>query len=179
MLNRGFVVRVGLAVACGFLSHLLNWGWLCSATSEAILRFSSFLGFATQRLAFDTIAVQGRDFQFEASCTFIDVVVGSLPLVWNGKSRLSRNLVCIAATSGALLLFNIVRLETGQILCAFGVPWVMADSILGGVSYFAVWLVLMDRYKKNFSINQRSLADNETIATGGAASCCLESAARR
>jgi hypothetical protein len=34
------------------------------------------------------------------------------------------------------------------------VPWVMADSILGGVSYFAVWLVLIDRYNKNFSIDQ-------------------------
>lgn len=164
MPNRSFLVRVGLAIAFGFLSHLFDWGWLCAATSEAIIRASSFLGFASHRLTFDTIAVQGRYFQFETSCTFIDVVVGSLPLVWRGKSTLSRNLTCIATTSGALFLFNIVRLETGQILCAFGAPWVMADSILGGVSYFAVWLVLIDRYNKNLSIDRSCVAGDDTIA---------------
>jgi hypothetical protein len=154
MPQSGFLTRVGLAVAIGLLSHLSNWGWLCSATSEVILRISSFLGFASHRLTFDMIAIQGRYFQFETSCTFIDVVFGSLPLIWSGKSSLSKNLLCIATTAGALFIFNIVRLELGQILCAFGAPWVMADSILGGVSYFLVWLVLIDRYNKNFSIDQ-------------------------
>jgi hypothetical protein len=161
MPNPSFLVRVGVAVALGFLSHLLDWGWLCGATSEAILRTSSFLGFASHRLTFDTITIQGRYFQFEASCTFIDVVVGSLPLVWSGKSTLSKNLLCIAATSGALFLFNIVRLEIGQILYAFGAAWVIADSILGGVSYFAVWLVLINRYNKNSSIGQSRVAGED------------------
>lgn len=167
MPQRRLLVRLGLAVTLGFLSHLVDWGWLCFATSEAILWISASLGLTAHRLTFDTIAVQGRYFQFGTSCTFIDVVVGSVPLIWRGTSTLSRNLLLVATTSGALLLVNIIRLQIAQILCALGAPWVVADSIFGGFSYFAVWLALVDRYSRNFAIDQRWIAGNDLIAAEG------------
>lgn len=153
-LRVSFLLRVSLAVAFAFFAHLFNWEWLRFATSEVILRASACLGLASRRVSFDTIAIQGSFFQFVTSCTFVDVVIGSLPLVWNDKAALSRNLLRLGTTAAALFLFNVVRLEIGQMLFIYGAPWVVADSILGGISYFAVWLVLTDPYRERSTARQ-------------------------
>jgi hypothetical protein len=145
-LSRSFLVRVGLAVAVAYIAHQFGWEWLRFATSEIILRFASRLGFETTRTSFDTISIQGTFFQFKISCTFIDVILGAIPLVWNGEKGLRRNLQRLAAMMVAMFNFNILRLAVSQLLYARGVPWPLADNVLGGVSYFVVWLVITDRY---------------------------------
>jgi hypothetical protein len=146
LLSRSILLRVGLAIAVAAVAHQFGWNWLRFATSEIILRLGSQFGFETARTSFDTIWVNGTFFQFVISCTFIDVVLGAIPLVWNGDKGLQRNLLCVVAMMGALFSFNILRLTASQLLYVGGVPWSLADGILGGVSYFAVWLVITNRY---------------------------------
>lgn len=144
--SRSFLLRVGLAIAVAAVAHQFGWNWLRFVTSEIILRFGSQFGFETARSSFDTIWVNGTLFQFAISCTFIDVVLGAIPLVWNGDKSLRRNLLCLVAMMGVLFSFNILRLTASQLLYVGGLPWPLADGVLGGVSYFAVWLVITHHY---------------------------------
>lgn len=140
--SREFLCRASLVALIVTSTHQLNWWWLRFVTSESTLRLSSLLGMQTQRISFDTVRIHGQIVSFVISCTFIDVIAGAVPLLWDFRkpliSECSRMLVC------AFVLFacNLVRLEIAQLLYAVGVPWTVADDILGGFAYFAVWLFI-------------------------------------
>jgi len=141
--GRAFVCRALLVALLVIVTHQFAWGWLRFLTSEAVLRLSASLGLGTQRVSADTIRVQGDLFRFVISCTFVDVVMGAIPLVWNLKKTISKNLLTVIALALSLFGFNVVRLEIGQLLYAYGAPWSVADDVLGGASYFAVWLLIV------------------------------------
>ncbi len=96
----------------------------------------------TLRVSFDTILVGGQATQFVIACTFVDVFMGSIPLLWNLKNSVFRNILLLLATATLLFGFNVVRLELAQVLHYRGVTWTVADEVLGGVAYFAVWLAI-------------------------------------
>ena len=144
--SRDFVLRVTLAVAVAAASHLLQWRWLRFATSEIIFRFASHFGFETARTSFDTVWINGTFFQFAISCTFIDVILGAIPLVWNDEKGWRTNLLRVCVMAAALFSFNILRLAVSQLLYANGLSWTVADGVLGSLSYFVVWLVITNRY---------------------------------
>ena len=125
------------------LSHQFQWEWLRFLTSEVVLRISAFLGMETQRLSFATIRVRGEVFCFVISCTFVDVFAGMIPLVWNLKKSMFRNLLMLNVFAVNLFAFNIFRLEIAHLLHASGVPWILVDDVLGGLAYFVIWFVVM------------------------------------
>jgi hypothetical protein len=53
-----------------------------------------------------------------------------------------RNILWLIATATVLFGFNLVRLEVAQVLYYQGVSWTVADEVLGGAAYFAVWLAI-------------------------------------
>lgn len=136
------IYRAGLVAIFAASAHQLQWEWLRFLTSEFVLRVSVYLGMPTTRVTFDTIQIQGERFQFLISCTFADVFIGCIPLVWRLDRSLIRNLARLVLAATALFAFNAVRLETGQVLYSHDVPWMVADGILGGFAYLAVWLVI-------------------------------------
>src|SRR5260370_17454172 len=79
-------------------------------TSECVLRISASLGLAASRVSFDTILVGGQAFQFVIACTFVDVFMGSIPLLWDLKKSVLRNILGLIATATVLFGFNVVRL---------------------------------------------------------------------
>jgi hypothetical protein len=141
-LSLEFLCRAGLVAIVVTLAHQLTWEWLRFFTSEVILSLSALLGMATARISFDTILVQGTYFHFVVSCTFVDVFAGCIALLWNLKKSALRNLGWLLALAPTLFAFNVARLEIAQILYARGVSWTLADEVLGGCAYFAVWLVI-------------------------------------
>lgn len=140
--SREFLCRAGLVAIFVVLAHLFRWEWLRFLTSEAILRISAALRMVTERVSPDTIRIDTGIFQFVTACTFVDVFMGSISLIWDLRKSLPRNLWRLAIAAAALFCFNVVRLEIGQILYSRGVPWTVADDIVGGLAYFAVWLVI-------------------------------------
>lgn len=94
----------------------------------------------TSRLSFDTILVGGQATQYVIACTFVDVFMGAIPLLWNLKNSLLKNILLLLATAALLFGFNVLRLEFAQVLYYRSVAWTVADDVLGGVAYFAVWL---------------------------------------
>src|ERR1700746_526005 len=144
-LRRDFVYRIVLVAIFVVFAHPLEWTWLRFLTSEAVLRMSSALGFSTARLSFDTIRVNGAIFQYIVACTLVDVVLGSIPLLWDLQRSIKANLVRVVGMAAAFLAFNIVRLEISQVLYRVGLTWTLADQVLGGVAYFTIWIALWNR----------------------------------
>jgi hypothetical protein len=138
----GLMGRALLVAILVTLSHQFEWEWLRFLTSEAVLRISAFLGMETQRLSVETVRVQGEVFCFVISCTFIDVMMGIIPLVWNLKKSVLSNLLTLNVFGVSLFAFNILRLETAHLLHTCGVPWIVVDNLLGGLAYFAVWIFI-------------------------------------
>jgi len=132
------------------LTHPFEWRWLRLLTAEAILRISPALGLATERVAFDTVRVQEHFCRFAISCTFADVFMGAIPLVWDVKKSVFGNLSTLAVAAVGLFVFNVLRLELGVFLFAHGSPRILADDILGGVAYFAVWMVILSVFGRNW-----------------------------
>jgi hypothetical protein len=136
------------------MTHQLGWGWLRFLTSEAILRFSASLGMSTGRVSYDTIRLHGELYRFVISCTFVDVFIGAIPLLWNLKKPLLGNLFTLILAAVALFGFNVVRLESGHVLHALGLPWTLADDVLGGFAYFAVWLFVWRQRSWELSVRE-------------------------
>lgn len=141
-LSRVFLFRVLLVAVFVGMTHQFRWDSLRFVTSEAILRLSALLGMATARTSFDTIRVQHAAFSFVVACTFVDVFMGSVPLIWDIHRSFLGNSSRLIAAAAILFIFNVVRLEIGQILYAHRMSWTFADQVLGGISYFLVWLVI-------------------------------------
>ena len=140
--TREFLFRACLVAVLVCTAHQFRWELLRFITSEAILHLSAFFGMATARVSFDTIWVQHAAFSFLVACTFADVIMGSIPLIWNNDKSLVVNSARLIAATTILFIFNVIRLEIGQILYSCGVSWTFADQVLGGISYFVVWLVI-------------------------------------
>lgn len=145
---RGFFCRTLLVAFVVSLTHQFAWGGLRYVTSETVLRLSEYAGLSAERLSTDTIRVQGNLFQFVISCTFVDVIMGMIPLVWALNKSVARNLLTVIPMAVGLFSFNVVRLQIGQLLYARGVPWLLADEVLGGIAYFAVWIFIVSFFSK-------------------------------
>jgi hypothetical protein len=141
-LSREFLCRAALVALLATMAHQFRWDWLRFLTSESVLRISSLLGMPGARVSFDTMFVNGQFVQFVIACTFVDVYLGSVPLLWDLKKTLLSNLSRLIVIAFIFFGFNVVRLEIAQILYAHGVSWDLADGVVGGFAYFAVWLFI-------------------------------------
>ena len=141
-LSREFLLRAALVPVFAALSHAFQWQWLRFITSQGILHLSSVFGISRVRVSPDTISGQGTLFHFVVACTFVDVFMGSIPLLWDRRKGLLGNLLRLLVAAVVLFCFNLIRLEISQIIYSLGVSWTFADEILGGVAYFAVWLAI-------------------------------------
>lgn len=140
--SRESLARASLVALCVLLTYQFSWRWLRFVTSVAVLHISASLGMAAARVSFDTIRIQGQLFRVEIACTFVDVFMGSIPLLWDVGKSLLRNVSRLLAVAVIFFGLNIVRLEVAQVLYSRGVSWTLADGVLGGFAYFAVWIFL-------------------------------------
>lgn len=141
-LSREFLCRIGLVAVFVAAAYQVPWEWLRFLTSESVLRISTLIGMPSERTSFDTIQVGSQLFQYAIPCTFVDVFAGSIPLLWDLRKSVARNIVWLMAAAAVLFAFNVVRLEFAQFLYYRGVSWIVADEVLGGIAYFAVWLAI-------------------------------------
>jgi hypothetical protein len=135
----GFALRLSLSGLLAGAAHQFQWVDLRFLVSQAIVDFSRLLGMRAERVAFDTVEVQGHMIQFVVACTFVELMLGIQPFLWHRNRRLWHNFMRIAVSIGALFGFNILRIEAAQILFDLGVPWVVAHDIPLGAIYFGIW----------------------------------------
>ena len=159
------LLRLGLCVLAVLVCYRLDWSWLSFITSEAVLRFVGWLGFAVERLSPRQIAWNGQRFEFGIACTFADVFCGALPLLWLRSAGVWRNAADIAAFAAGLFAFNLLRQATAALLFAAGAPWALTDAVIGGLGYFVVWTFLVRRLERDAAAPSRT---SRTAATPSA-----------
>ena len=139
----GLIRRLPLVLLAVLVCFQFDWNFLRYLTSEIALRFAELRGFHSVRLGPGLIAWGGAQFEFSISCIFADVFCGAAPLLWVSSLDLPRNLRNIAVFAIALLAFNLLRRCLTDLCFNHGVPWVVVDQLIGGMSYFAVWVCLV------------------------------------
>jgi hypothetical protein len=144
----GLLIRFLLvAVFVGF-SYLFRWEWLRYLTSEANLRLDLLAGIHLQRLSSDLVMWKGVLYRYENACTFVDVYFGSIPLLWDLRRSVARNLGFLGIVAVGYFAFNVFRLTVSDILFAVGLPWDLAHNVVSGITYFAVWVWVWSRLGK-------------------------------
>jgi exosortase/archaeosortase len=154
-LTTGLIIRIGLCAALVFLCHQFEWRLLRLLTAECILRMSNWLGIAMSRMSFDIIGWAGTQFQFVVACTQIDVFCGAVPLIWNLKIPVWRNLAKLATFFCCLFLFNVMRLELGFVLFAHGLSWFWGHEFVGGVALFVIFLWVLGQLRLVSSMREQ------------------------
>ncbi len=144
----GLLIRFALVAAFVAFSYLFRWEFLRYLTSEANLHLDLFAGIHLQRLSSDLVMWKGTLYRYENSCTFIDVFFGTIPLVWNLRLSILRNLGLLAVVAAGYFAFNVFRLTISDILFAIGLPWDLAHNVISGITYFAVWVWIWTRLDK-------------------------------
>jgi hypothetical protein len=142
---RQLAIRIGIAALAVLVCHLLPWHWLRYATSEGNIRLDKLAGISLQRVSFDLVMWHGALYRYEVACTFADVWCGAIPLLWNTRISVARNLRALLLFSVALFLLNVLRLSISDVLYGWGVPWVWAHEAFGGVAYLVVWAYIWTR----------------------------------
>ena len=141
----GLLIRFLLVALFVGFSYLFRWEFLRYLTSEANLRLDLLAGIHLQRISSDLVMWKGALYRYENACTFVDVFFGTIPLVWNLRQSIWRNLGLLAVIAVAYFAFNVFRLTVSDILFATGLPWDLAHNVISGISYFAVWVWIWTR----------------------------------
>ena len=132
------LLLIALAVA---LCHCFRWNWLRALTQSANLGVDSWFGVYMQALSPTTITYRGLLYQYQISCTFVDVWFGLVPILWLKRQSIPWNVCWLMVWALSLLVVNISRLSLSDVLFAYGVPWWVAHSIMSGLCYYLVWCV--------------------------------------
>jgi len=129
-----------IAAAVAFC-HCLQWMWLRALTQYANLAVDSWFGVYMHPLSPTTITFQGVLYQYQVSCTFVDVWFGLIPLIWLKRQSVLWNVCWLSFWALGLFTFNVARLSLSDILFAHGMPWSIAHNVFSGVCYYLVWRV--------------------------------------
>lgn len=141
-------LRVCLVPFLVVLCYQFDWQVWRELVASAFLVISSWFGVPAVRLDSVSFICNGESYYFAIACTALDAFFGSIPLLWNLRATLFRNLAFLAAYFLCLSVINLMRLEIGLMIYLRGVPWSLAHEALAGVFYFGLflWIVQQRRW---------------------------------
>ena len=143
------VLRLIVSFAAVVICYRFDWLWLKTVTASLNLPLDHLAGVRLERISADTVRLGAVTFRYVIACTFADVWCAALALVWKTRESAARNLEFLAAFTLGLFVLNVVRLSAADVLYAAGVNWDIAEGVIGGLAYFAVWLVILRRHAWN------------------------------
>ena len=132
-------LRLVLAALAVLLCYQFRWDWLRALTCDWNVRLDALFGVHLQKIAFDAVVYRGATYRYVVACTMADAFCGALPLIWNLRHSIVRNLALIMAFAATLFVFNVARLSFSDILFAWGLSWNWAHNVISGISYFLLW----------------------------------------
>jgi hypothetical protein len=135
-----------LSFVAVLVCYRFDWLWLKSVTAALNLSLDNLAGVPLVRVSLDTVRLGNVLFQYVIACTFADVWCAALALVWRRRESLARNLQFLAVFTLGLFALNVIRLSAADVLYYAGLNWDIAEGVIGGLAYFAVWLVILRRH---------------------------------
>jgi hypothetical protein len=139
-LSREVVLRFALVAVAVGVCYLFEWRWLRVVTLQLNALLDGLAGIHLQRIGFDTVEWRGAIYKYQIACTLADVWCGAIPLVWNLRKSVLRNIVYVLGVGAAMMAFNVVRLSFSDVLFARGMSWDLAHNVVSGISYYLVWM---------------------------------------
>jgi hypothetical protein len=133
-------LRIGLVPLFVVFCYQFDWQAWRELVCSAFLTAAPWFGVTAVRAEFDSFACQGQFYRFVIACTALDAFFGSIPLLWNHRATIFRNLVFLSAYFLCLSMLNLVRLEFGLMLYLKGMSWSLSHQAMAGVFYFGLFL---------------------------------------
>lgn len=144
-MSRQTWLRALLVIPIVLVVHMFDWTVWRTAIANVLMLCLHSLGVSAARLSADTLASSGRFFRIEISCTLIDALLASIPLLWEWGDSAIKNLSFLAVYMAAWSTLNILRVALGFVLLAHGVPWWLGHQVIAGLFYFALFCWIAHR----------------------------------
>lgn len=106
----------------------LEWTWLRSLHIAWLRTALEPLGCQVQT-AGTLLTVEGRHFQIDPDCTYVDLILCSLPFLWRVNRRWTTSLGVLAAFAAGVLAANLVRVLYGVYAFSHGVSMFWAHDL--------------------------------------------------
>ena len=136
-------------VAASFLLILLafqfQWQFLCDLTTRTLISASHFFGVNAIRDSGSTFSINHLLFKVAMPCTNIEAILGTLPLLWDGRYSIKRNVRNFVIFALAIQAVNLLRLVLGFVAYSHGFSWLFSHEIPAGIFYF-LWVVWIIRH---------------------------------
>jgi exosortase/archaeosortase len=154
LVSPSLILRLLLAALAVLICYQFHWEWLRALTCDWNIRLDALMGVNLQKIAYDTVVYRGVTYHYAVACTMADAFCGALPLIWNTRHSVVRNLGLIAAFAAILFVFNVSRLSFSDVLFAKGLSWDWAHNVVSGVCYFILWEWILSL--KTFEVSRQS-----------------------
>jgi len=128
------------------LTHAFNWGFLREWTTTAIINGDSLIGTHLVQLSPTSFSVGDHSFKVVVSCTAIDALIGSLPLLYERRKSLMNFLGFYLVFALITQALNLSRLILGFFAFDHGVSWRLAHEIPSGIFLF-IWFLWLLQYQ--------------------------------
>lgn len=119
-----------------------EWSWLRRLHVLWLQDVLQSLGCALQAGLY-SLTVNGREFQISRDCTYVDLIICGLPLLWRGRQHWVGNLTVLAAYAGAVVLVNLIRVLYGVYAYANGVSLFLAHDFLDYLLWYPTMAILV------------------------------------
>jgi exosortase/archaeosortase family protein len=164
------VAIVLLAEAIAILAfYNLEWSWPRQMHVQWLQTTLHALGCHVE--AADTLlTVNGHHFQIDPDCTYVDLIICSLPLLWRVRRRFAANLAVLAAFAAAVLAINLGRVLYGVYAYSHGVSMFWAHDLVDYVLWYPtmgivafLWVRSLGTLVNNVPPRSRSSRGNEAL----------------
>jgi hypothetical protein len=128
--------------------YALEWRWLRQALVGALGVILPAIG-CSVHTALYSLTVGNRLFQFDSDCTYVDLVLCSLPFLWRTHRRLAANLVVMSAFASIVLMGNLVRVALGICAVSHGVSTFWAHDVPDYMLWYPTLIVVCVLWLRN------------------------------
>ncbi len=142
---RADVLRICLVPVFVLMCYQFDWETWRTSWTDIFVTVMGWLAVPVVRVRFDSFLCNGVAYWFAIACTALDVFFGSIPLLWEPKKAIHRNLMLLSSFFACLSAANLVRLALGFLLYVHGVSWFVSHEVAAGVFYFGVFLWIARR----------------------------------
>ncbi len=144
--DRRLWLCLGLGVLLRAVALQGAWMPLRTAMAWCVAQSLSLVGMAAELVAGPAIALDPHTtIGLTVRCSHIEVFALVLPLLWDGRASVRRNLSRLGAVGAALFVMGVARVDLSIALFLQGLSWEWAHDGLLGVCYFAVLAPILSR----------------------------------
>lgn len=112
-----------------------QWEWLRTANVACLHAILQGLGCHVQSIG-HAMTVEGRAFVADRDCTYVDLILCSLPLLWRVRRSLADNAAVLASFAAVVVVVNLARATLAIYVTARGGSWFWSHDMVDYVLWY-------------------------------------------